>query len=88
MKDTFSEHPKRTSKTDETYTLDNVEFLKSLFGELKRDIRPIVVSFHGNPENVPKKYWLGKAWEPDGIIVSVQRTTPNKWFWCVRSFVS
>lgn len=52
-------------KTDKTYPAGNIEFLKAIFEPLESDIKPILVSFAGNPNKVPKGKWFGKAWTPE-----------------------
>ncbi len=54
-----------TDKTDETDCLGNWKFLEAVFGAKKSETSPIVVSFDGNPQTVPKKSWFGTPWKPD-----------------------
>jgi len=59
----FNPEPVETGKTDETYWIDNQDFLRAVFfRELGRS-QPILVSFKGDPRNVPKKLWSGKPWQ-------------------------
>lgn len=44
-----------TDKTGETYLISNGEFLRTVFGDNLADMRPILVSFAGNPTSVPGK---------------------------------
>jgi len=62
----FSDAANKSDKTDKTNTISNHEFLTALFGENPKDIRPVLVSFADNPQNIPKKSWFGAAWEPNG----------------------
>ncbi len=50
-----------TDITGKTYPVGNGEFLLTVFGDLV-DARPIVVSFEGDPTNVPAKVWFGRPW--------------------------
>ena len=51
----------KSDKTDKTYSVGNHQFLRWIFGE-PGDVRPVVVSFTGNPEKVKKSFWYGKPW--------------------------
>jgi hypothetical protein len=51
----------KTDITDKTNILDNINFLRSIFGETLDDARPIIVSFKGSPKTVDKKKWFGVA---------------------------
>ena len=62
--------PIETDKTEETdfSGVSNRDFLSAVFGILPEDVRPVVVSFAGNPGTVSKSAWFGKSWseaEPD-----------------------
>ena len=56
----------KTYETYETCVPTNGEFLQAVFGSLDASAptpqRPVLVSFQGSPETVPKKAWYGKAW--------------------------
>jgi hypothetical protein len=54
--------PKEPGRSDETYAVDNDEFLLTVFGDALIDARPVVVSFDGNPANAPARVWFGKPW--------------------------
>ena len=56
--------PIKTDKTGETDLVSNGEFLRAVFGDNLADVRPVVVSFAGNPASVPSKAWFGSPW-PD-----------------------
>ncbi len=45
--------------------ITNHDFLKAVFGEQDTDIRPLLVSFTGNPQTVPKSSWSASVWNPD-----------------------
>ena len=47
--------PMETDKTGETDLVSNGEFLHAVFGDDLADLRPVVVSFTGNPSSVPGK---------------------------------
>jgi hypothetical protein len=51
-----------TDKTGETDLVSNGEFLRTVFGDNLTDMRPILVSFAGNPASVPGKRWFGSPW--------------------------
>lgn len=51
-----------TDKTGETDLVTNSAFMLTVFGELV-DVRPVVVSFEGDPASVPAKVWFGKPWQ-------------------------
>lgn len=51
-----------TDKTGETDLVSNGEFLRAVFGDDLADLRPVVVSFAGNPTNAPGKVWFGSPW--------------------------
>ena len=61
----FSPHLAETDETGETDLVSNAEFLNTVFGALKDDTRPVVVSFPGNPVTVPKAAWFGCPWQDD-----------------------
>jgi len=42
-----------TNTTDETYVVGNREFLTAVFGDVREDARPLMVSFVGNPASAP-----------------------------------
>ena len=52
-----------TGETDETCNAGNGEFLLAIFGDDLGDVRPVVVSFEGNPGSVPDKAWSVTAWQ-------------------------
>lgn len=54
--------PEETDETGKTDTVSNNEFLQALFGRLDSDIRPIVVSFPGNPAAAKRAAWSGQPW--------------------------
>ena len=53
-----------SDKTGETDSVDNNEFIQALFGQTDGDVRPIVVSFAGDPTSAKGSAWLGRAWRP------------------------
>lgn len=58
----FSPGQIETCKTGETDFISNEAFLRAVFGQELAEARPVVVSFTGNPTNVPGKAWFGKPW--------------------------
>lgn len=53
----------KTEETNETYSIGNGEFLRAVFGDDLADVRPVVVSFEGNPISAPHKVWVGRSWQ-------------------------
>ena len=53
---------KESDKTGETDTVSNDEFMRALFGKPVGEIRPMVVSFAGDPRLVKPSAWDGDAW--------------------------
>lgn len=51
-----------TRETEETDPPSNSEFLRALFSTATNEHRPVLVSFVGNPSEVPKAAWYGQAW--------------------------
>ena len=58
----FTDATEETGKTDKTDTLSNNDFLLKVFGSLSGDARPVLVSFPGNPLEVPRSSWWGFPW--------------------------
>lgn len=61
-------HVTETGKTDETVIVTNSDFLRTVFGGATAEIRPVLVSFEGNPGSVSKSAWFGRPWtdgDPD-----------------------
>ena len=58
----FPPSPMETDKTGETDLVSNGEFLRAVFGDDLADVRPVVVSFAGNPTSAPGKVWFGSPW--------------------------
>ena len=58
-----------TDITGKTDPVGNGEFLLAVFGELV-EVRPVVVSFEGNPASAPPKVWFGRPWQgtPDMAV--------------------
>lgn len=61
----FDFAPGETDKSDKTDLDGNQAFLRAVFGEKLDDVRPIVVSFAGNPSSVNSKSWFGRPWHAD-----------------------
>src|SRR5579862_7242980 len=55
----------KTITSDKTNVVDNINFLRTVFGEKFNDACPIVVSFVGNPTNVSSSKWFGRPWTGD-----------------------
>ncbi|MGO9444520.1 MAG: hypothetical protein ACLPXB_07055 [Thiobacillaceae bacterium] len=58
----FSPDLGQTDETDDTDFVTNEAFLMEVFGMDLDEARPLVVSFKGNPENVPRNAWFGRPW--------------------------
>lgn len=60
----------RTDETDNSLAVSNAEFLTAIFHAIPEGARPGVVSFPGNPADVPSKAWFarpaGAATPPTG----------------------
>ena len=63
-------HTLETYKSDKTANVTNTEFLEAIFGKEYSDMRPLLVSFQGNPHNVPKFSWLGNAWSQETCLLN------------------
>ena len=72
--------PKETGRSDETYAVDNDEFLLTVFGDALIDARPVVVSFDGNPANAPARVWFGKPWLGAADQSTALPATANNYF--------
>ncbi len=72
--------PDKTSETGKTDTVSNGEFLRTVFGEGLGDVRPVLVSFAGNPTNIPKGAWFGRAWSEEGTTDQLLPPTANNYF--------
>lgn len=62
-----------SSSDDES--LSNSEFMSQVFGRELVDACPVVVSFEGNPANVPGRAWHGSAWQ--GASDPLPKATEN-----------
>ena len=65
----------KTDKTDKTDFIDNQAFLSTIFGNKSSDIKPVIVSFAGNPSKVHKSAWFGNPWT--GNIETDVRLPPS-----------
>ena len=52
-----------TDKIGETALVGNGDFLLEVFGGELVGAHPLLVSFEGNPANVPAKVWFGRPWQ-------------------------
>ena len=75
----FPPDAEQTDKTDQTYIVDNGEFLQAVFGNARADVRPIVISFKGNPD-VPAKDWTGNPWNRAQEVSTALPATANNYF--------
>ncbi len=76
----FPMNPVETERTDETYSVDNGEFLRAVFGDNLADARPVVVSFEGNPTDSPSKVWFGRPWHAASDVSANLSTSANNYF--------
>ncbi len=76
----FPLSPMETNKTGETDLVSNGEFLRAVFGDNLTDVRPIVVSFTGNPTSVPSKSWFGSPWLGNTVMTENLPGDANNYF--------
>ncbi len=69
-----------TDITDETYSVGNGEFLLALFGDELADVRPVMVSFDGNPVSVPARVWFGWPWQGETDLSTSLSANANNYF--------
>ncbi len=69
-----------TDITDETYFVGNNEFLLAVFGDELADVRPVVVSFDGNPVSVPAGAWFGRPWQGENELSTSLPSNVNNYF--------
>lgn len=69
-----------TGITDETYTVGNDEFLRAVFGREQAKEQPVLVSFVGNPLEVPSKVWFGRPWQGDSDNATDLSPKNNNYF--------
>ncbi len=76
----FPLSPMETDKTGETDSISNGEFLRAVFGDDLADLRPVVVSFTGNPSSVPNKVWFGSPWLGSSDMTANMPGDANNYF--------
>lgn len=67
----------KTITSDKTNVVDNVNFLRTVFGEKSDDACPVVVSFAGNPTNVSSNKWFGRPWTGDTSSIPLGANANN-----------
>ena len=72
--------PAETGITGETDLVGNGEFLLAVFGGELADVRPVVVSFEGNPARTPAKVWYGRPWQGTPEVSASLPTSANNYF--------
>lgn len=72
--------PMETDKTGETDLVSNGEFLRAVFGDDLADVRPVVVSFTGNPTSAPGKVWFGSPWPGSADMAANLPGDANNYF--------
>ena len=70
----------KTDRTGETDLVGNDEFLLEVFGDDLSDARPVVVSFYGNPANVPDRAWFGRPWQGNAGASTTLPVDANSYF--------
>jgi len=76
----FLSDQSETGKTDETYPVGNEEFLLAVFGQFTTEARPVLVSFTGNPTNMPAKAWTGRPWLTNNGVARELPAAANNYF--------
>jgi hypothetical protein len=73
-----------TDTSGKTYGISNGDFLLAVFGDAIADAvneaRPVLVSFDGNPANVPTRVWFGKPWIGDADLSAALTASANNYF--------
>lgn len=73
----FTSSKSETIKSDETYLVDNLTFLSTVFGEKFDTARPILVSFVGNPSTVNGSKWFGQPWGGAASFLHLSENSNN-----------
>lgn len=76
----FSTSRAETGKTEKTYFVDNGEFLLAVFGDAFTETLPVLVSFKGNPVDVPRKVWFGMPWQKNFDMATDLPADANNYF--------
>ncbi|MDD2919317.1 hypothetical protein [Rhodoferax sp.] len=80
----FAPDPIETDTTGKTYQVSNDEFMLAVFGggmaDALGDARPVLVSFDGNPANVPARVWAGRPWLRDADLATALPVSANNYF--------
>ena len=76
----FTTELMETDKTGETDLVSNGEFLRAVFGDDLADVRPVVVSFTGNPTSAPGKVWFGSPWQGSADMTASLPGDANNYF--------
>lgn len=58
----FASNHIKSDKSDKTIPINNIDFLKRIFGNTPSNEQPIILSFKGSPLKVAKQKWFGKPW--------------------------
>ncbi len=72
--------PMENDKTGETDLVSNGEFLRAVFGDDLADVRPVVVSFAGDPTSAPGKVWFGGPWQGSADMTESLPGDANNYF--------
>ena len=76
-KTVLSDLTEKTCKTGRTCNVSNTDFIKAIFGDMPDGVRPMVVSFLGNPSTASKSAWRGSSWTES---VSKMHQADNNYF--------
>ena len=69
-----------TDKTGETYRVSNGAFLRTLFAAAPTHLRPLVVSFEGDPSSAHGKAWHARPWMDDDDVDMALSAGANNYF--------
>lgn len=76
----FLNAPAETGKTGKTDLVSNVDFLRAVFGDDLLGVKPLVVSFVGDPASVPSKVWFGSPWQVADDMTTDLPGSANNYF--------
>ena len=69
-----------SDETGKTDLVSNGDFLEAVFDGGAEFARPVVVSFKGNPTNVPAKVWFGRPWQSTSEAAGTLPVDANNYF--------
>ena len=74
----------KIDKSDKTIKVSNSDFLSAIFSDNLSSEHPILVSFKGNPTNVPKHKWFGHPWTWTITSLTTMPNDANNYFSLAR----